>query len=105
MLSASLLACSLSLSSMAGGSTGSSVTSIFYGETSVNAFECGLICLYHTMALAAADEILHSQGFLYSSIWNIIAQAFHKFEISQDLLYRVVSIWLQNECSSAGLGM
>jgi hypothetical protein len=77
MLSASLLACSLSLSSIAGGSTGSSLTSIFYGETSVNAFECGLICLYHTMALAAADEILHSQGFLYSSIWNIIASAFH----------------------------
>jgi hypothetical protein len=56
------------------------------------------------MAPAAADEILHSQGFLYSSVWNVIASAFHKFEISQDLLYRVASVWLQNECSSAGLG-
>ena len=104
MLSANLLACSLSLSSIAGGSTGSSLTSIFYGETSVNASECGLICLYHTMTLAAADEILHSRGFLYSSVWNVIAPAFHKFEISQDSLYRVASVWLQNECSSAGLG-
>ena len=103
MLSASLLACSLSLSSIAGGSTGSSLTSIFYGETSVNASECGLICLYHTMAPAAADEILHSQGFLYSSVWNVIAPAFHKFEFSQDSLYHVASVWLQNESSSAGL--
>ena len=104
MLSASLLACSLSLSSIAGGSKGSSLTSIFYGETSVNASECGLICLYHTMAPAEANEILHSQGFLYSFVWNVIAPAFHKFEILQDSLYHVVSVWLQNESSSAGLG-
>jgi hypothetical protein len=58
------------------GSTGSSLTSIFYGETSVNASECGLIRLYHTMAPAAANERLHSQGFLYSSVWNVIAPAF-----------------------------
>ena len=104
MLSASLLACSLSLSSIAGGSTGSSLTSIFYGETSVNTSECGLICLYHTMAPAAANEILYTQGFLYSSVWNVIAPAFHKFDISQDSLYHVASVWLQNESSSAGLG-
>ena len=43
------------------------------------------------MTLAAADEILHSRGFLYSSVWNVIAPAFHKFEISQDSLCRGAS--------------
>jgi hypothetical protein len=46
------------------GSTGSSLASIFDGETSVIAFECGLICLYHLMALVAAAERCHSQGSL-----------------------------------------
>ena len=69
-----------------GGSTGSSLTSIFCGETSVNASECGLDCLYHPMAPVTADERLNSQGSLYSSVWNVIAPAFHEFEISQDSL-------------------
>jgi hypothetical protein len=78
----------------------------FKEETSVNASEYELIssCLYHLMAPVAADERLHLQGFLYSSVWNVIAPAFHEYEISQDWLYCVASEWLQNECSSAGLG-
>jgi hypothetical protein len=104
MLSASLLACSLSLSSIAGGPTGSSMTSIFKEETSVNASEYESICLYHLMAPVSSDARLHAQGFPYSSVWNVIAPAFHEFELSQDSLYRVASEWLQNECSSAGLG-
>jgi hypothetical protein len=59
-LSATLLAISLSLSSIAGGSGGSSLTSIFDGETSVNASKC---CQCHEMALVAVAERFHSHRF------------------------------------------
>jgi hypothetical protein len=62
-LSASSLVCYHSLSSIAGGSGGSSLASILDGETSVNSSEC-VLSLYHPMALAAAAERLASKGFL-----------------------------------------
>jgi hypothetical protein len=46
----------------------------------------------------AAAERLHLQSCLHSSVWNVIAPAFHEFEILQDSLYRVASEWLQKEC-------
>jgi hypothetical protein len=57
------------------------------------------------MAPVAVAERFYSQGSQYSSVWNVIAPAFHEFEISQDLLYRVASEWLQKEGLSAGSGM